>query len=147
MSSDLERFLTAQDEHGTYGTVYESALSELRRGSKTSHWMWVVFPQLAGLGRSSTAQYYAIASLDEARDYLQHPVLGARLRESCLALLAIEHPDPERILGGIDAVKLRSSMTLFARADPDEPLFRNVLDVYYGGMPDDATDRLLGAAD
>lgn len=135
--SDLQRFRDAQDG------VYEGALAELRAGRKTGHWMWFVFPQLAGLGRSETAQHYAIASLDEARDYLADPVLGARLRECASALMAVQGRSAEEILGGIDAVKLRSSMSLFHRAAPDEPLFRQVLDKYYGGAPDPATDELL----
>jgi uncharacterized protein (DUF1810 family) len=139
---DLERFVQAQGEGGTYG----QALRELRAGRKTSHWMWFVFPQLAGLGRSSMAQAYALDSLDEARAYLAHPVLGPRLRESVAAVLT--HPDEtaERIFGGIDALKLRSSMTLFARAAPDEPAFAQVLDVFYAGEPDERTDELLSRA-
>jgi uncharacterized protein (DUF1810 family) len=136
---DLDRFVQAQDDHGTY----DAALAELRAGRKTSHWMWFVFPQVAGLGRSPTAQHFAIASLDEARAYLEHPVLGPRLRESCEALTGLETTDPVGVLGGIDAAKLRSSMTLFLRAAPDEPVFQRVLDQYFAGAPDDATDELL----
>jgi uncharacterized protein (DUF1810 family) len=136
----LDRFVRAQDSHGTY----DQALAELRRGSKHSHWMWFVFPQLRGLGRSATAQHYAIESLDEAREYLQHPVLGPRLHECCTALLALDADDPVRVLGGIDAIKLRSSMTLFARAAPDDPTFPAVLHKYFDGAQDDATVRLLG---
>jgi uncharacterized protein (DUF1810 family) len=136
---DLQRFVTAQDGGGTY----DHALAELRRGRKTSHWMWFVFPQVAGLGRSPMAQRYAIASLEEARAYLRHPVLGARLRESAAAVAASGAPSAEEIFGGIDAVKLRSSMTLFARATPDEPVFQEVLDRYFGGEPDPETDRRL----
>jgi uncharacterized protein (DUF1810 family) len=140
--SGLDRFVEAQDA----GRTYEAALGELRRGRKTSHWMWFVFPQLAGLGRSSMAQAYALDSLDEARAYLAHPVLGPRLRECVAALL--EHPDrsAEQVLGGIDALKLRSSMTLFARAAPGEPVFQQVLDAFYGGEPDARTDELLTTA-
>jgi uncharacterized protein (DUF1810 family) len=143
VTADLDRFVHAQDAHGTYA----GALAELRRGSKQTHWMWFVFPQLAGLGRSPTAQHFALASLDEARAYLAHPVLGARLRECCQALLDLQQDDPQRVLGGIDAMKLRSSMTLFARAAPDDPLFPAVLDQYFGGAADDATERLLRGAD
>ena len=139
----VDRFVQAQNEHGTYG----QALQELRRGRKTSHWMWFVFPQLRGLGRSSTAQYYAIDSLSEAREYLTHPVLGPRLIECCEALLACPESDPVRVLGGIDAMKLRSSMTLFARAAPDTAVFTGVLAKFFGGAYDDATDALLRAAD
>jgi uncharacterized protein (DUF1810 family) len=137
---DLARFTEAQDAGGTY----DRALAELRAGRKTSHWMWFVFPQIAGLGRSPTARRYAIASLEEARAYLEHPVLGPRLRASAQALLDHTGATAEDVLGEIDAMKLRSSMTLFARAAPDEPLFGQVLDRYFGGAADDATDRVLG---
>jgi uncharacterized protein (DUF1810 family) len=136
---DLERFLDAQNAGGTY----DAALAELRAGHKATHWMWFVFPQIEGLGRSPTAQHYAIASLEEARAYLEHPVLGARLRESAAALLAVEGRTAEQILGGIDALKLRSSMTLFARAGPAEPVFAEVLDRYCGGEGDAATEERL----
>src|SRR5258708_18029365 len=116
-------------------------MSELRAGRKRSHWMWFGCPQIAGLGESEMSQTYAIASLEEAREYLADPVLGWRLRESAAALL--EHPgsSAEEILGGIDALKLRSSMTLFAAADPEEPVFARVLDAFYDGAPDEATQR------
>jgi len=132
---DLQRFVDAQDAGGTY----ERAVQELRAGRKTSHWMWFVFPQIAGLGRSPTARRYAIESLEEARAYLAHPVLGPRLRECAAILAALEGRSAEEILGGIDAMKLRSSMTLFARADPDEPVFAAVLEKYFDGVPDEAT--------
>jgi uncharacterized protein (DUF1810 family) len=135
--ADLERFVAAQ-EH-----TYDAALAELRRGRKTSHWMWFVFPQLAGLGRSETARQYAIADLAEASAYLAHPVLGPRLRECCRALLDLESADPVAVLGGIDAMKLRSSMTLFAAAAPDEQLFHAVLERFYAGQPDGATTNRL----
>jgi uncharacterized protein (DUF1810 family) len=134
----LDRFTDAQDD-GTY----DRALAELRRGRKTSHWMWFVFPQLAGLGRSATAQTYAIEDLREARDYLHHPVLGARLRECAAAVMAADGT-AEQVLGGIDAVKLRSSMTLFLRADPDAALWGQVLERFFDG-PDPRTDALLRA--
>ena len=135
----LERFVAAQDEGGTY----DRALRELRAGRKTTHWVWFVLPQVAGLGRSSTAAHYALAGLDEARDFLAHPVLGARLRECAQALLDLPGDDPEAVLGGIDAQKLRSSMTLFAAADPHEPVFPAVLAQYFAGRRDQATlDRL-----
>ena len=136
-----ERFVAAQDESGTY----ERALAELRRGRKASHWMWFVFPQLAGLGRSPMARAYAIGSLAEAEAYIQHPQLGPRLRECARALLTVEGRSAEQVMGGIDAVKLRSSMTLFARAAPAEPLFREVLARYYDGVADPVTERLLDA--
>lgn len=136
---DLARFVAAQDGGGTYAR----AVAELRAGRKRSHWMWFVFPQISGLGASPTAQRYAIASLEEARAYLADPVLGARLR-TCAQIL-VEHPGrsaPE-LFGALDALKLRSSMTLFARADPEEPLFARVLELYFAGELDAATDRLL----
>jgi uncharacterized protein (DUF1810 family) len=137
---DLTRFVQAQDGSGTY----EQALAELRRGRKAGHWMWFVFPQIAGLGSSPTTVRYAIASLDEARAYLAHPVLGPRLLESVHALLNLEGNDPVAVLGGIDARKLRSSMTLFNRAGPQEPWFKAVLDRYYDGVEDEATASILG---
>jgi uncharacterized protein (DUF1810 family) len=141
-TSGLERFVEAQDTHGTY----DAALAELRAGRKRSHWMWFVFPQLAGLGRSSAAQFYALASVAEARDYAAHPVLGPRLRACAAALLDVAGRSADDVLGPVDAMKLRSSMTLFLRAVPEEPLFGAVLERYYGGEPDAATDRLLAAS-
>jgi uncharacterized protein (DUF1810 family) len=139
MDDRLHRFVDAQDESGTYA----GALAELRAGRKRGHWIWFVFPQIAGLGRSPTAQYYAIADLAEARAYLADRVLGPRLRECTAALVGLDGSDPVAVLGDIDAIKLRSSMTLFAHADPDEPLFGTVLDKYYAGEEDDATLALL----
>ena len=136
---DLQRFVAAQDAGGTY----DAALAELGAGRKRSHWMWFVFPQIAGLGQSPTSRRYAITSLDEARAYLEHPVLGPRLREATRTFAELTGRSAEEVFGGIDAVKLRSSMTLFARAAPEEPLFGRVLDIYFGGSPDPATDRLL----
>jgi uncharacterized protein (DUF1810 family) len=137
----LERFVEAQDRGGTYAT----ALAELRRGRKVSHWMWFVFPQLAGLGRSSTARYYALGSLAEAQAYLAHPVLGPRLVEVARVVADLEGLSAEAVFGAVDALKLRSSVTLFARADPTEPAFADVLDRYFGGQPDPATEALLPA--
>src|SRR5215510_8955397 len=111
---DLERFVAAQDELGTYGR----ALAELRRGNKTGHWMWFIFPQLAGLGSSAMAQRYAIGSLAEARAYLAHPVLGARLRACCALVLAVQGATVHGIFGSPDNMKFHSSMTLFAQAAP-----------------------------
>ena len=136
----LERFVEAQDRGG----VYEAAVSELRAGSKRGHWMWFVFPQIVGLGRSPTAQHFAISVLEEARAYLAHPVLGARLRECAQALTELTGArSVVAIFGPVDALKLRSSMTLFAHADPSEPLFQRVLNRYFDGEPDPATERLL----
>ncbi len=137
---DLQRFVAAQDAGGTY----QAALEELRAGHKRSHWMWFVFPQIAGLGQSQTSRRYAISSLDEAKAYLAHPVLGPRLAE-CTRILS-EQPErsAREMFGGIDAMKLHSSMTLFANAEPANAIFRRVLDDYFGGVPDRATERLLG---
>jgi uncharacterized protein (DUF1810 family) len=156
MDPDLQRFVDAQDSGGTY----ERALAELRAGRKASHWMWFVFPQIAGLGQSEMSRRYAIASLEEAQAYLEHPVLGPRLIECAQALLTHHGKAAEEILGGIDAVKLRSSMTLFARASqsskPQKPghhkgfcglgdyeVFAEVLERYFDGEADAATLRLL----
>jgi len=137
MADDLERFVTAQRP------VYDQVLAEIRQGRKTSHWMWFIFPQIAGLGQSPTSVRFAIQSLEEARAYLAHPVLGPRLRECAAAVLAVRDRTAEEVFGPIDARKLRSCMTLFDRAAPTEPLFRQVLDKWFGGMPDDKTDILL----
>lgn len=137
--SDLERFVTAQDSRGTYA----SAVDELRTGRKTSHWMWFVFPQLAGLGRSPTAQHFAISGLDEARAYLAHPVLGPRLVESARALTELRGTDATAVFGPVDGQKLQSSMTLFGWATTDEPVFQQVLDQYFAGADDEGTTRLL----
>ena len=139
---DLQRFVAAQDARGTY----EAAVAELRSGRKLSHWMWFVFPQIAGLGRSSVSRRYAISSLAEARAYLAHPVLGPRLIECADILSELHGSSAEEIFGGIDAMKLRSSMTLFAHADPANSLFCRVLDAYFAGVPDEATERLLEPA-
>ena len=131
---ELQRFVDAQDRGGTY----QRALAELRAGRKTSHWMWFVFPQRSGLGESEMSRAYAIGSAAEARAYLEHPVLGPRLVECAEALLAHQNATASEILGGIDAVKLRSSMTLFAAAAPEQPAFRLVLERYFDGVTDPA---------
>ncbi|TFV61998.1 UNVERIFIED_ORG: DUF1810 domain-containing protein [Bacillus sp. AZ43] len=134
---DLRRFLDAQSR------TYDQALAELRAGEKRTHWMWFVFPQIAGLGRSGMAQRFAISGLEEARAYLAHPTLGRRLVECARALTDLDTDDPVRVLGAVDAQKLRSSMTLFAHAAPDEPVFRAVLDHFFEGREDDATTARL----
>jgi uncharacterized protein (DUF1810 family) len=142
----LERFVEAQDSGGTFGR----ALAELRHGRKTSHWIWFVFPQIAGLGLSSMSRTYAIASLDEARAYLLHPVLGPRLIECCTTLVRLKADgalNVVSIFGGVDAQKLQSSMTLFLRAAPQQPVFAEVLHRYFDSIPDAATDRLLEGSD
>ena len=136
---ELERFVSAQDDGGTYA----AAVAELRAGRKRSHWMWFVFPQIAGLGQSPISRRYAIASLAEAGAYLAHPVLGPRLSECVEILIGLRGPTAQDIFGGIDAIKLRSSMTLFAQVEHAAPVFDRVLDEFYGGVRDDATERLL----
>jgi uncharacterized protein (DUF1810 family) len=135
---DLERFVRAQDSGGTY----QRAVAELRKGRKTSHWMWFVFPQIAGLGRSAMAQAYAISDLAEAQAYLAHPVLGPRLIECAEIVAAHQGLSAQQIFGGIDAIKLRSSMTLFAHADPDQAIFNKVIEQFFDG-PDAETDRRI----
>jgi uncharacterized protein (DUF1810 family) len=135
----LERFVAAQAAGGTY----DRAVAELRRGRKVSHWMWFVFPQVAGLGRSAVSGRFAISGLAEARAFLAHPVLGPRLIECASLVTAIGGATAEQVFGPVDAQKLRSCVTLFARADPAEPAFGRVLDQYFGGVPDAATDQRL----
>lgn len=134
---DLQRFVEAQ------GRNYDVAVAELRAGRKDSHWMWYVFPQIAGLGVSAMAQTYAIASLAEARAYLAHPVLGARLVDCVAALVALKGRSAREIFGRPDDVKLRSSLTLFAQAAPGAPLFRQALELYFDGAPDSRTLEIL----
>lgn len=138
MSYDLDRFLVAQQG------VYDGVLRELQAGRKTGHWIWFIFPQIAGLGHSAMSQHFAIVSLDEARAYLSHPVLGTRLRECAGVVLAIKGRSATEIFGSTDAMKLRSCVTLFHRVAPDEPVFAQVLDRYYSGVADEATDVRLG---
>ena len=138
MAFDLERFSAAQQG------VYEGALLELRQGRKTGHWIWFIFPQLVGLGRSEVSRFYAIESIGEARAYLEDPVLGPRLRECVRAVLSTTGKTADQVFGSLDAIKIRSSMTLFHRAAPNEPLFVEMLERFYEGVPDEATDALLG---
>jgi uncharacterized protein (DUF1810 family) len=136
-SHNLQRFVDAQEG------VFDTALAELRAGSKQSHWMWFIFPQLAGLGRSPTAQYYGIASLEEAQAYLNHPILGPRLRQALEVILSwTGRRTPEQILGSIDALKLRSSLTLFDIIERHD-LFERALSSFYGGKSDERTLALL----
>ena len=137
---NVERFVLAHEDRG----IFAQALAELHAGRKTSHWMWFIFPQVAGLGRSAVARNYAVSGLAEARAYLAHPVLGPRLRQCCEAVLAIEDASAEEVFGSVDAMKLRSSMTLFARAAPEDELFTEVLEKFFDGRADAATDELLG---
>ena len=135
----LERFVAAQAGR------HDAALAEIRRGRKAGHWMWWVFPQVAGLGRSGTARRYAIRDMAEAEAYLAHPVLGARLVEAAEAMLPHAGTPPEAILGGIDALKLRSSMTLFAHVPGAPEVFREVLRAFYGGEEDPQTTVRIGS--
>ena len=143
MTFDASRFLTAHDDGGTYA----AALAELRVGRKRGHWMWFVFPQVAGLGTSPTSRFYALDGLEDARAYCDHPVLGARLVECADSLLGLPGTDPVPVLGGIDAQKLRSSMTLFSRAaahDAQRALFHAVLAKYFSAVDDPQTVSRLG---
>jgi uncharacterized protein (DUF1810 family) len=134
----LQRFVDAQ------APVHTTALAELRAGAKRTHWMWFVFPQIAGLGLSPTAQFYAIASLEEARAYLAHPVLGPRLREATGAVNAVTGRTAHEIFGSPDDLKFRSSMTLFGGAAPEEAVFHAALDRYFAGAPEPRTLAILG---
>jgi uncharacterized protein (DUF1810 family) len=134
---DLQRFIEAQRP------VYAQVLAELAAGAKTSHWMWFVFPQLKGLGRSGTARHFGIASRAEAEAYWRHPVLGARLKECSALMLAATGKTAHQILGSPDDLKFRSSMTLFAQVAPEHPVFGQALDRYFGGAADPATIELL----
>ena len=137
MENGLERFVEAQSRD------YETALREIRGGRKRSHWMWYIFPQLRGLGFSSTAQFYGLRDLQEARDYMAHPLLGPRLIEISEALLALETDNPGAVMGYPDDLKLCSCMTLFELAAPEQPAFAGVLEKYYAGRRDQRTLALL----
>jgi len=134
---DLRRFVVAQQD------VYDAAVSELRAGRKTSHWMWFIFPQIAGLGQSATAQKYAVTSLAEAESYLAHPLLGPRLLECARILTQLNGRTAREVFGAVDAQKLQSSMTLFARAAAEPSPFGEVLDQYFDGDEDEATLQRL----
>nr|WP_281721390.1 DUF1810 domain-containing protein [Nitrosomonas nitrosa] len=134
---NLHRFLTAQ------APVYDSVLAELRAGKKSSHWIWFVFPQIAGLGHSAMAQQFAIGSLDEAKAYLQHPVLGQRLRECTQLVLDVNGRSAEEIFGYPDNLKFRSCMTLFLTVAPDNAIFKDALTKYFDGKPDQVTLDIL----
>lgn len=137
----LQRFVEAQEG------VFEIALSELRSGRKQTHWMWFIFPQLAALGRSPTAQFYGMKSLEEAKTLLDHPLLGSRLRKAVEVLLPLsDKRSAEDIFGSVDAMKLRSSLTLFEAAASGDPLFRKALDIFFSGERDEQTLALLGGA-
>lgn len=134
----LERFVAAQDK------VYETVLEELSQGKKQSHWMWFIFPQTAGLGRTETAKKYALGSLDEAKAYLSHPVLGARLLECTKLVLAIDGKSANTIFGHPDDLKFKSSMTLFLLAAPNTKVFQSAIDKFYNGDKDELTVEIIG---
>ena len=138
MENDLNRFLTAQEDH------YENALSEIKSGKKTSHWMWFIFPQFKGLGFSETSKFYSIKSLKEAEEYLNHPILGARLKEITEVLIDLDENDAHKIFGSPDDMKLHSCMTLFSEVDEsDEKLFDKVIAKFFKGEKDKKTFELL----
>lgn len=134
----LNRFIDAQ------ATSYAQALAEIKNGRKQSHWMWFIFPQLAGLGHSDMARFYAIRNLEEARHYLAHPVLGSRLIEIAAALLHVEGQNARQIMGSPDDLKLRSCMTLFSLVPEADPVFKDVLNKFFAGAPDSKTLAMLG---
>ena len=138
IEADLSRFVEAHDRS------YSRALEEIREGRKQSHWMWYIFPQIGGLGLSSTSRFYAIADLEEARAYMQHPMLGAHMIEICGVLLGLSANDAEDVMGYPDDLKLRSSMTLFSQAVPSVKIFQQVLDKYFDGKMDQKTLEILG---
>ena len=135
--NDLERFITAQD------TNYHIALTEIKQGKKQSHWMWYIFPQIQGLGFSEMTKLYSIKDLDEAQNFLRHPVLGKRLMDICNELLQLQSSDAHAIFGSPDDIKLRSSMTLFASVNNTDPVFQLVLDKFFKGEKDKATVRII----
>lgn len=142
--TDLQRFIDAQDHGYGFGETYETARSEMEHGYKISHWIWYVFPQIRGLGRSGTTAYFSIKDLSEAADYYAHPILGARLVAICEVLLKIESDDPMSVFGFPDAFKVRSCMTLFRHAAPEQTVFQQVLDKFCRGIEDEKTLHILG---
>ena len=141
--TDLQKFIDAQDNGYSFGETYNTALSEMQQGYKVSHWIWYVFPQIQGLGRSGTTAFFSIHDLSEAEDYYDHPILGTRLIEICEVLLNIESDDPMCVFGYPDAFKLRSCMTLFKHAAPEQPVFQRVLDKFCRGAEDEKTIGIL----
>lgn len=142
--TDLQKFIDAQERGYSFGETYETALSEMKQGQKVSHWIWYVFPQIQGLGISGTTAYFSIKDLNEAKDYYAHPVLGARLIKITGELLKIQTDDPMMVFGYPDAYKLRSCMTLFKYAAPEQELFQKGLDKFCRGTEDDKTVEILG---
>ena len=136
-SYNLQRFIDVQQRD------YSTAYAEISQGRKRSHWMWYIFPQIEGLGMTSTSVFYSIKRLAEAKAYIAHPYLGDNLKKICRVLLSLDENDPYKIFGSPDYLKLRSSMTLFAEANPEEDVFQKVLDKYYGGKKDERTLEIL----
>ena len=142
--TDLQKFIDAQDSGYSFGETYKTALSEMKQVYKVSHWIWYVFPQIQGLGLSETTAFFSIRDLSEAKDYYAHPILGTRLIEICTVLLKIPSDDPMSVFGYPDAFKVRSCMTLFMHAAPEQELFQKVLDKFCRGVEDENTVKLLG---
>lgn len=142
--TDLQKFIDAQDHGYSFGETYQTALTEMKQGKKISHWIWYVFPQIQGLGWSGTTAYFSIKDLSEAKDYYAHPILAARLKEITETLLHIGTDDPMAVFGYPDAFKLRSCMTLFKYAVPEQDLFQKVLDKFCRGNEDEKTLKILG---
>jgi len=142
--TDLQKFVEAQEHGYSFGETYETALSEMRQGQKITHWIWYVFPQIQGLGISGTTAYFSIKDLNEAKDYYAHPILGTRLIEITRELLKIQTDDPMTVFGYPDAYKVRSCMTLFKYAAPEQNLFQKVLHKFCRGTEDDKTVEILG---
>lgn len=141
--TDLQKFVDAQNYGYSFGEPYQTALTEMKQGEKITHWIWYVFPQIQGLGYSGTTAYFSIKDLSEAKDYYAHPILGARLLEITEELLNIESDDPMNVFGYPDAFKIRSCMTLFKYAAPEQELFQKVLDKFCRGIEDDKTLDIL----
>ena len=142
--TELQKFIDAQEHGYSFGETYQTALAEMKRGEKISHWIWYVFPQIQGLGLSGTTAYFSIKDIEEATDYYEHPILGQRLTEITSVLLDIDNDDPMTVFGYPDAYKVRSCMTLFKHAAPEQKLFQQVLDKFCRGIEDDKTIRILG---
>lgn len=142
--TELQKFIDAQEHGYSFGETYQTALAEMKRGEKISHWIWYVFPQIQGLGLSGTTAYFSIKDIEEATDYYEHPILGQRLTEITSVLLDIDNDDPMTVFGYPDAYKVRSCMTLFKHAAPEQKLFQQVLDKFCRGIEDDKTIIILG---
>ena len=142
--TELQKFIDAQEHGYSFGETYQTALAEMKRGEKISHWIWYVFPQIQGLGLSGTTAYFSIKDIEEATDYYEHPILGQRLTEITSVLLDIDNDDPMTVFGYPDAYKVRSCMTLFKHAAPEQKFFQQVLDKFCRSIEDDKTIIILG---